>query len=80
MEEDQEIATKLSIPVELVKRARLDWNSNTIMREFFTRQIHKAIEERRTQLESVNTEALTRKQGEISALRMAHGIITKIEK
>lgn len=80
MEEDQEIATKLSIPVELVKRARLDWNSNAIMREFFTRQIHKAIEERRTRLESINNEDLRQIQGEIKSLKLANGIITKIEK
>lgn len=80
MDEDAEIAAKLTIPVELVKRARLDWNSNAIMREFFTRQFHKAVEERRTQLENVLSLDLSKKQGEISGLRLAHGIVTKMEK
>lgn len=74
---DAKIAAELQLPVEAVRRHRIAFAEDKILRALFTERLSGQIEERRKQLETVTPDDLKAKQGEIAGLRTALAMVLK---
>lgn len=76
---DEAIAADLRLPVEAVRRERVGWNEQTILRAVFSERMKSALSDKTKMLETIEPEALQKTQGIIAGLRLALGLITKTE-